>query len=334
MKKLICLILCVIMTVCSLSMSASAVSANEGLEALQEQFDLGLGVMDFVYYSPVKNEKDTTKYPLVVWLHGNSSGDYPGHQLDNCSIAMWSSEEYQSRFKGTRGAFLFLPRFPTGSGLIAWECPTSTVKTSIDGFIKRFAENIDTSRIYIGGYSMGGKMVLRMASAYPSFFAAAFPLSPVYAPTNIELNSLVDMPIWFSWCKNDDYLSLDSRVVLDNWSYLMKNSNCKERCRLATLDGIYRPDYSYRGDDEIHNTWEPACYDYLMNDGKHYKDLELVDGTGKEITLKAPKGLIHWLSSQSLGSEDTQATGVFARLFGGIFSFFKSFIQAIFKPYL
>lgn len=337
MKKLLSLLMSALMLISTFAFDANAISVNKGIDALNDQFLYCEGVMDYVYYSPVKSTRDDTKYPLVIWLHGNSSGDYPGHQLKNSNIGLWSSDEYQSRFKGTKGAFLFLPRYPTSSSLaIAWEGTTLTLKSSIDAFVKEHEDNIDTSRIYIGGYSMGGKMVLRMASTYPDLFAAAFPLSPVYAPTNTELNNLINMPIWFAWCKNDTYISLNQSTVKSNWEYLMKNSNCKEDCRLVTFDKIYYPDYNLRhADDEpdTHNTWDAATHDFFMNDGAHYKDVTITDGNGDPVVLKYPDGLISWLSSQSKGDikdDDKTEGNIITRLLLRIMKIFDNLIKSLF----
>lgn len=332
MKKIISLALAVLMIFSCLVTGVSAMSINVGVNELQTQFKSGDGILDYVYYSPVKNDKDKTKYPLVIWIHGNSSGDYPGHQLDNCDIALWSSEEYQSRFEGTKGAFLFLPRYPTSSVTLAWELPAATLKTSIDNFIADHKDSIDTNRIYIGGYSLGGKMVLRMASTYPEFFAAAFPLSPVYVPTVAELNCLVDMPIWFAWCTKDTYVSLNSVTVNSNWDYLMSISNRKEDCRLVTFNDIYYFDYRLRNNGDAgdtHNTWDAACRDFFMIDGAHYKDVTITDGNGKEITLVHPKGFIYWLSSQTLSEESTGNSGIISRILSKMFDFFKNFFISL-----
>lgn len=309
MKKIISALLCALMVFSCLSLSASAVSEKQGMDALRAQFLKGESeYLDYVYYSPVK-ENDNKKYPLVVWLHGNSSGDYPGHQLDNCNIALWSSEEYQSRFKDEGGAYILLPRFPTDFINVAWSGTTTPLKNTIDTFIRRNRSNIDTDRIYIGGYSLGGKMTIKMATAYPTYFAAAFPLSPVYAPTNAELKNLADMPIWFFWCKNDDYTSLNILTVNSNWNYLMNISNCKSRCRISTFDKIYNADYSLKtadGKPDIHNTWDAACHDMFMNDQKAQKDVVTKDGNGKTVNLTYPQGLIYWLSCQSKAAPEQE----------------------------
>lgn len=305
MKKMLSLMLCMLMLL-SLTVPAMAVSEKDGMDKLKAQFiKVGKeeGIYDYVYYSPVKGENDKTKYPVVVWLHGNSSGDYEGHQIDNCNIALWSSEEYQSRFEGTEGAYLLMPRYPTSSLLaMAWEGSTTPLKKTIDAFLEDHINTVDTNKIYIGGYSLGGKMTLRMASTYPEYFAATFPMSPVYAPSDRELNDLIDMPIWFFWCKNDDYTSLNQVTVRSNWQYLMNISNCKDRCRISTFDVIYNADYSVKtadGDNDIHNTWDAVCHDMFMNDNQPQKNVTTTDGEGAIIKLSYPAGVITWLSQQS-----------------------------------
>ncbi len=337
MKKTISAILCILMVVSCLAVPASAVSEKQGMDALRAQFLKGESELDYVYYSPA-GKNDDKKYPLVVWLHGNSSGDYPGHQLDNCNIALWSSDEYQSRFQDAGGAYLLLPRFPTGFINVAWEGTTTPLKKTIDSFVKRNIDNIDTDRIYIGGYSLGGKMTLRMAMTYPSYFAAAFPLSPVYAPSNAELNNLIDMPLWFFWCKNDDYASLTQLTVLANWNYLMNISNCRSDCRISTFDKIYNADYSLKtadGKPDIHNTWDAACHDMFMNDNKAQKEVVTKDGNGKNVTLSYPQGLIYWLSCQSKsnqkeeGEKGSTILGVLSRFIELIKNAFVEIIKAI-----
>lgn len=328
MKKITAVLVCALIIVSSFAVNGFAVSEKEGMEALKKQFKSGESVLDYVYYSPAE-KNDRTKYPLVVWLHGNSSGDYPGHQLDNCSIALWSSEEYQSRFADAGGAYLLLPRYNTSVPLaVAWEGTTVNLKDTIDAFVSKNIDNIDVNRIYIGGYSMGGKMTLRMAMNYPSYFAAAFPLSPVYAPSNMELNNLIDMPIWFFWCKNDDYASLNPITVWANWQYLMNISNCREECRISVFDTIYNSDYSVKtadGDKDIHNTWDAACHDLFMDDGRAQKDMQIKDGNNKTVNLTYPKGLIYWLSCQSKASAEEEETGTIRGILQNII---KAFLDA------
>ncbi|MGN1442979.1 MAG: prolyl oligopeptidase family serine peptidase [Acutalibacteraceae bacterium] len=335
MKKTISLLLSVLVlfSCVSVSFTAGAISSSKGLDALRTQFQSGEAALDYVYYSPVK-KSNGIKYPLVVWIHGNGSGDYPGHQLDNCAIAYWSSDEYQSRFKGTGGAYLLLPRCQTGV-VVAWDDTyISPLKKTIDAFISEHKDSIDTSRIYIGGYSMGGKMVIRMASTYPDFFAAAFPLSPVYDPPATELSQLTDVPVWLCVCKNDKYVSLNQTTVKSNWNYLSKVSAFPERNRMSTFDVIYFSDGAVRladGKNDVHNTWDPVCHDLFMDNGTQFKDMKVIDGTGKEVKLTFPNGMISWLSDQSLENRKSEEGNNF---FAKILTLFKNFISiflSIFK---
>ena len=327
MKKITVLVLVLLALVSCFSVTSSAVSYTEGMDALKAQFEHGSNLyLDYVYYSPVK-KNDGKKYPLVIWLHGNSSGDYAGHQLDNCDIAMWSSEEYQKRFKDTGGAFIFLPRCPTNTLVLAWEGKQLQLKGAIDQFIATNKNFIDTDKIYIGGYSMGGKMAYIMPARYTDFFAAAFLLSPVYSPSEYELDALSKTPIWFSYCINDNYPSLNHMTVSADWRYLMSVSECPEKCRLSTFDRIYRPDGSYCGSDEVHNTWNAACYDFLMNDGSQYKDMIVLDGEGNYVTLAEPDGLISWLSEQNLQNETVEVKGFFDRIIEAVIKAFANVIK-------
>lgn len=336
MKKTVSVLLSVLVLlscVCA-SFSAGAISESKGLDALRAQFKSGESALDYVYYSPVK-EDTTVKYPLVVWIHGNGSGDYPGHQLDNCAIAYWSSEEYQARFKNAGGAYLLLPRCQTGL-TVAWDDTyIRPLKKTIDSFVSEHKDSIDTNRIYIGGYSMGGKIVIRMASTYPDFFAAAFPISPVYNPPSTELSKLEKVPIWLFVCKNDTYPSLSQTVVKSNWSYLSRVSAAPERNRMSTFDTIYYANGTVRTSDgkkDTHNTWDPVCHDLFMNDKTQFKDMTVVDGTGKEVKLTYPNGLISWLSEQSLENRKSEENNT--NFFAKIYNFFKNLLYMIFSVFM
>lgn len=334
MKKTISVLLSVLVLFSCIgaSFSVGAISESKGLDALRAQFQSGEASLDYVYYSPVK-ENDSTKYPLVVLVHGNGSGDYPGHQLDNCDIAYWASDEYQARFQNAGGAYLLLPRCQTGYK-VAWDDTyISPLKKTIDAFIGEHRDSIDTNRIYIGGYSMGGKMTIRMASTYPDFFAAAFPHSPVYNPTSTELSKLANVPVWLCVCKNDTYPSLSQTVVNSNWDYLSEISTAPERNRMSTFGVLYRPDGSVRtadGKNETHNTRDAVCHDLFMNDKTQFKDMTVVDGTGKEVTLTYPDGLISWLSEQSLENRKSDG-GTSTNIFAKIYNFFKALFEMLFS---
>lgn len=349
-KKTISLLICFIMTVSCFAFTASAMSASEGLEALESQFADGKNDFDYVYYTPVKKTSDTKKYPLIIWLHGQFSGNDKRYQLENCDVALWSSDEYQAKIKGTGGAFIFLPRDPTLQLDLAWNGAVSDLKRSIDQFVLKYKKNIDTSRIYLGGFSMGGKAVIKLAAAYPGYFAAIFPMSSTYNPSTSDLKSLKDTPIWMFTCRSD-YINtnLNAHAIATNmWKYWKTNSSCKDVNRwtyfispLVNPNGItpvLDPIYSVFQ----HNTWDAVAHDLILNSGKLYSNMITLDGDGQAITLSKNETFLSWLSSQDLDGPvkddddepdkepELPSTSVLESI-EKIFKFILRFIEILFK---
>ncbi len=327
MKKLISLFLVLILLLSALSgLTVYGASLAEGTQAIYDTFREGKSALDYVYFSPVKDESDTKKYPLILWLHGNSSGDYPGHQLRNSDIHKFASDELQLRFIGTEGAFLLLPRDPTKTVTLAWDFAVEDAKKVLDDFVDEYGNNIDTNRIYVGGNSMGGKGVYKIAAAYPDVFAAIFPLSPVYIPTKAELKALSDTAVWIFSNTNDNYPQLSPNTVYSYFKQLNKYSSNPQNNRWTAFSAYHRPDGSMQ-QDEIHNTWTPVCNDLFMDDTSEYMAMSTVDGEGREINLFYPNGFISWLSSMHLSGGDAVGTpkGAFAKLI----EFLSNIINAI-----
>ena len=241
-NKFISFFLAIILLVSSYSVESFALSLNQGTDALKDAFISGKGpkvddfAIDYYYYSPVKSN-DSTKYPLVIWIHGQGDGAYKGKQIQKSNICLWASSEYQSRFVKTQGAFIFAPRSPEEK-LIHWDDSTIyPLRAAIDDFINQHADNIDTTRIYIGGYSMGGKMTLKMAVAYPEMFAAAFPICPAWAPSEAEASVLRNIPVWLTSGKNDPLVNYYA-MVMPIWNNIIKSNNFADYCRLSTLNKV------------------------------------------------------------------------------------------------
>ena len=144
MKKILSLFLSfIIIFVCCFP--AGALSLDSGLTALQKLFTNGEAKnFDYVTYSPVKSSSDKTKYPLIIWLHGQFSSVYERHQLYGYDIAYWAADENQEKIRGTGGAFLYLPRDPNLD--IAWSGESAKLMQDIKLFVENNKANIDTNR--------------------------------------------------------------------------------------------------------------------------------------------------------------------------------------------
>mgnify|MGYP002508254151 CR=1 FL=1 len=148
--------------------------------------------LEGVYLVPAK-EGDTAKYPLVVWLHGMGDGFAEGKLLESTNISYWTSDEFQSRFGQAGGAFILAARSREEDNIFWSNEMIEPLRAAIDEFIAQNKENIDLTRIYVGGYSMGGKMTLKIAVAYPDMFAAIFPVCPAWVPDSAAAKSSFDV---------------------------------------------------------------------------------------------------------------------------------------------
>lgn len=314
MKKILAVILAALMLLSVSSVISfaedSALPLSAGLEALQGQFEYGEGpktngyTIDYRYYSPAK-ENDDTKYPLVIWLHGMSEGFPEGKQIKQNNIAYWTSAEFQARFEGTEGAYIMAPR-SLEEKLIFWDdSMIYPLRAAIDSFIAENAENIDISRIYIGGFSMGGKMTLKMAVAYPDMFAAAFPICPAWTPSAEQTSLMADIPVWLTSGKGDPLVNYSASVT-PTWNNIASTNKTPELCRFSTLSSVRYPDGSKTS--SAHHAWFAVNYDMFSIENGDYPDMSTVNGKGEAVTLTYPNGMISWLSQFTSDYDGTPAT--------------------------
>lgn len=313
MKRIISLVLAVLMLMCTGILAfaeTDALTLADGLDALNSQFAEGKGPetngyeIDYHYFSPVK-EGDTQKYPLVIWLHGMGDGGDSGKQVEKSQIGYWSSQEFQSRFGNAQGAFIFAPRSPEEKLMFWDDTLIYPLRAAIDAFIEENAENIDISKIYIGGYSMGGKMTLKMAVAYPDMFAAIFPICPAWTPSEAEFELISDIPLWLTSGKTDPLINYTGSIV-PLWDTIKATNNAPENCRLSTLEKVKYADGSSTSSG--HHAWFSVSYDMFSLDNGDYPDMKTVNGIDEDVVLTYPDGMISWLSQFSSDFDGAKAT--------------------------
>ncbi len=326
------------------TVSVSAVSMDDGLDALKAQFQPGEGPktgdhsVDYRYYSPVK-DGDTTKYPLVIWLHGMGEGSEEGAQIKKNNIAYWASEEMQARFAPAGGAFILAARSREEKGLFWDNALIAPLKAAIDDFIAKNADNVDLTRIYVGGFSMGGKMTYKMAVAYPEMFAAAFPICPAWALSDEHVEKLADMPIWLTSSTKDPLVNYYMNVS-PTWEKICKTSNVAEECRFSTLTKVCYEDGTKTSSS--HHAWFAVNHDMFSSENGAYPHMSTVNGVGETVTLEYPNGMISWLTSHTsdYNGEPSQGKGNLETLSNtdsllsedvGIFDIFIGIFQTLFS---
>lgn len=309
-KKIVAVLLALVCIV-SIPLTASALSINDGLDALKAQFVFGEGPVvgdysvDYRYFSPVK-AGDTTKYPLVVWLHGMGDGAEEGLQVSKSEIAYWASDEFQARFNPAGGAFILAARSREEKGKFWDNDMLEPLRAAIDDFIAKNKDNIDTSRIYVGGYSMGGKMTLKMSVAYADMFAAAFPICPAWSVPSEYAEVLSDLPLWFTSSRRDPLVNY-YLAVTPTWQRLMAESNVAEDCRFSTLTKVCYADGKKTA--SAHHAWFSVNYDMFTTENGDYHNMTTVNGLGESVTLTYPDGMISWLSQFTSDYDGTPIEG-------------------------
>lgn len=309
MKKFISLLLVFIIAF-GASLAVNAVDLRDQVKALRESFVAGEGPVagdysvEYMYYSPVE-KNDNKKYPLVIWFHGLGDGTYNGEQVDKNYMAFWASEEFQSRFGSVDGAFIIAPRTREELGNNWENSMILPVRAAIDDFIAKNKNNIDLSRIYVGGYSMGGKMTYKMAVAYPEMFAAIFPICPAWSPSVEQYKLIKDIPIWLTSSKNDPIVNYDMSVA-PGWDKICEVSTVPADCRFTTLSSARMGDGSLCSSG--HAAWFAVNNDMFSYDDKAYPDSSTVNAKGEKVEFKSPNGMISWLYSHTSDYDGAKAT--------------------------
>lgn len=303
MKKIISLMLCIVMLMLTFSMmftsSAVSVSINAGEDALVAQWQKGESHgFDYRYYSPVKSSSDTTKYPLVVLLHGRTSGTHDGEQVTSSDFFYWSSSEYQARFKDAGGAYILMPRTP-GGDVNTWDKTSyhSDLMDLISDFMRTNATNIDTERIYLGGWSLGGAGAVSVASKYNDFFAAVIIMAPFDSVSQDQVSKMKNTPIWLVTCTQDltaSYITFAKPF----WNKIRDTSNIPSHCRITTFDK-----YNYY-DTSHHHVHHAVAQDLLNQPGDCGMKTE--DAKGNRIYTSESESIITWLSEHRLGQAEDE----------------------------
>ncbi len=306
MKKIIAVFLVICLCVLTSVVGSSASGRKEtlptsaGIQALRNEFESAVGpksngyALDYCYYSPV-GENDSTKYPVVIFLHGIGHADYEGAQLDDSDMPYWASSELQSRFD-CGGAYILLPRAPENK-LVYWGTTLiNPLKDLIDDFIETHGDNVDSSKIFIGGSSAGGEMTWDMITSFPEYFAGAFPIAATGSVSEDEVSACSQVAIWMIASKKDPVVNY-SVITTPLWNTVCESNLRPQNCRLSTFTDVVEPSGNSASDN--HHLAKVVTYDLHMLDGSTYPDVTTTDGLGGRVSLEGSNGMISWMNSVS-----------------------------------
>jgi len=297
------LLFCLLLCSCSTAVNAvdgtkEALPLSAGLERLRNEFYYDVAdesngyALDYCYYSPVGNN-DTKKYPIVIYLHGIGHGSYKGSQLDDSTMVTWASSELQSKWTNG-GAYIILPRCPEDE-LQYWnKSLAAPLRALIDSFIEKHSENVDTTRIYVGGSSAGGEMAWDLALAYPEYFSGIYPLAATGTRSAEDIRKLKDVAIWVFASKLDPLVNYNTNVV-PQWENICTYTAKPAKCRLSSFTTVLNPDGS-KGDSN-HRLYTTIMYDFFTVDGELYPNVTTVNANGYNVSFKESRGMIYWMDS-------------------------------------
>ncbi len=126
----------------------------------------------YLYVPEGYQQNPKASYPLVVLLHGGSRHMYGGRMI------------LDVRVQQVNPTLVLVPIAPRN---MLWDRPDSSsslttalplMRAAIDEVSKNY--RVDSKRIYVSGYSMGGVGTYAAVRAYPTLFAAAMPLCGVW----------------------------------------------------------------------------------------------------------------------------------------------------------
>ncbi len=159
--------------------------------------------LNYLLYLP--EDYDPTKeggYPTILFLHG------AGERGDNLDVlTAWGPPKIASE-KGL--PFIVIsPQCPKGDW---WTSMIYPLKRLLDESINTY--NIDTSRIYLTGLSMGGYGSFALSQVYPEYFAAIAPVCGGGTPSMVNFKK--QPPTWIFHGDEDKIVPIKSSQIMAN----------------------------------------------------------------------------------------------------------------------
>ena len=208
--------------------------------------------LPYRYFEPSAQNNTATKYPVILYLHGeNEYGTDNEAQLTTTECAtIWIEPDHLAQ----NPAYVLAPQAPEGGD---WS--TEPVYGSVVTLLKQFIEShpdIDSKRIYIVGFSMGGTGVWNMILKNPTLFAAAMPISG-------NADSFLGNYDSFAALKNMPVLVVHS--IDDPVSPVSGSNNAIAALQAAGNKCVGTSNTSIWGLGSVvpaHNAWFPAFHNY------------------------------------------------------------------------
>ena len=146
-------------------------------------------------FLPAGYEKNSEKWPLILYLHGGSARGDDISQMKKLGLTEKVERD---------------PDFPFI--VVSPQCHKGEIwsdVTALGAVLDDVAHNnrVDPNRVYVTGHSMGGRGALYAAAKMPNRFAAVVSLGPS-SPITAWAEKLAAVPLWLFQGANDQFTPL------------------------------------------------------------------------------------------------------------------------------
>ena len=145
---------------------------------------------NYLLYLPKNAREDGKTWPLMLYLHGGRG------RGDDLEKVMWYPVPKMLQQTDTFPFIVITPQCPPGE---MWT-DTELLMALLDDVTAEYP--VDTDRVYLVGYSMGGHGAWYLAYKHPERFAAVAPMSGMSNPW--WATRLKEVPIWAFHGGHDD----------------------------------------------------------------------------------------------------------------------------------
>ena len=228
--RLLIVLSCVLLTACQ------AVPMNHTADRIEVEVNKA-EALEYLLHLPIGYEPDGEAMPLILFLHG--AGERGNNVTDVARHGPPKMIEQGHHF----GAVVVSPQCPADQW---WPMKTDLLLALLDKVIAE--HNIDESRVYLTGLSMGGYGTFALAARAPERFAAAVPVCG--GGTYLHARQLVATPMWVFHGEDDQVIPVEESTRMVDYM----NATRGEKAKLTVYPGVG------------HNSWDKAYGEKKMWD--------------------------------------------------------------------
>ena len=222
------------------SINAQNHSSKQSIMSFEKEIKLRIG-LKYLLYLPSDYDKSDKAFPLVIFLHGagERGSDIEAVKKHGPPMLVENGKEFPF--------ILISPQCPEST---RWNNQTLVLTALLDDIEAQY--NVDKSKVYVTGLSMGGQGTWALALAQPNRFAA---IAPICGWTDtFEVCRIKHLPVWvFHGAKDLVVPLIKSEEMV----------NALKRCGAEEINLTVYPDAGHDSWTETYNN--DKLYEWLLS---------------------------------------------------------------------